>query len=69
MKSLALWQRLWLLFTVIWVALSLLNLGIMFAAGESQPDKALTLAVLTVAVPAALYLVAWAWNAWRARRR
>jgi hypothetical protein len=69
MKSLALWQRLWLLFTVIWVALSLLNLGIMFAAGESQPDKALTLAVLAVAVPAALYLVAWAWDAWRARRR
>lgn len=64
-----LWQKLWLLFTVIWVALSLLNLGIMFAAGEAEPDKAMTLAALTVAVPAALYLVAWAWNAWRARRR
>ena len=64
-----LWQKLWLLFTVIWVALSLLNLGIMFAAGESEPDRAATLAVLAVAVPAALYLAAWAWNAWRARSR
>ena len=64
-----LWQRLWLLFTVIWVALSLLNLGIMFAAGEAEPDKAATLAVLTVAVPAALYLAGWAWNGWRAGRR
>ncbi len=64
-----LWQRLWLLFSVIWVALSLLNLGIMFAADEAEPDKAATLSVLTLAVPAALYLAGWGWNAWRGRAR
>lgn len=57
----ALWKRLWLLFTVIWVVLAVLQAGTILAVGEEPPEKALRPALLGIAVPALLYLVLWAW--------
>ena len=56
----ALWQRLWLLFTVIWVVVSALNAGTILAFSD-EPEKALRPILLGVAVPAATYLLAWLW--------
>jgi len=64
-----LWQRLWLLFTVIWVVVSGLNVATILALEEGPRDKVIAPLVLLVAVPAAVYLLAWAWAAWRERRR
>ena len=60
----ALWQRLWLLFTVIWVVVSALNAGTILAFSEEH-EKALRPIVLGVAVPAIAYLLAWLWFRWR----
>jgi len=60
----ALWQKLWLLFAVIWVVVATLQVGSILAfAGD--PDKALPPALYGVAVPAVTYLLAWLWNRWR----
>jgi hypothetical protein len=57
----ALWQKLWLLFAVIWVVVAALQVGSILAfAGD--PAKALQPALYGVAVPAAAYLLAWLWN-------
>ena len=56
-----LWQKLWLLFTVIWVIVSALNAGTILAFSEEH-QKALQPIVLGVAVPAALYLILWIWQ-------
>lgn len=56
----ALWQKLWLLFTVIWLVVSALNAGTILAVGE-EPDKAVRPIVLGVAVPALVFLLLWAW--------
>jgi hypothetical protein len=69
MKKLELWQRLWLLFTVIWVALSGLHVATILALEEGARDKVITPMVLLVVVPAIVYLLALAWAAWRERRR
>ena len=53
-----LWQKLWLLFAVIWVVVSALNAGTILAFSE-EPEKALRPIVLGVAVPAIAYLLAW----------
>jgi hypothetical protein len=63
----ALWKRLWLLFTVIWVVLAVLQTGTILAVGEEPAEKALRPALLGVAVPALLYLILWAWA--RLRRK
>ena len=62
-RSLKLWQKLWLLFTVIWVIVSALNVATILAFGgdETPPDKALRPALLGLAVPALLYAVLWVW--------
>ena len=62
-----LWQRLWLLFTVIWVVVAGLNILAILAFGgdEAPPEKALQPLVLAIVVPAVLYGMAWAWNRWR----
>lgn len=60
----ALWQKLWLLFAVIWVVVAALQVGTILAfAGD--PDKALQPAFYGVAVPAVTYFIAWLWNRWR----
>jgi hypothetical protein len=59
----ALWQKLWLLFAVIWVVVAGLNAAtiIAFSEGELEQQKALFPLVLAVAVPAVTYLLLWAW--------
>ena len=55
-----LWKRLWLLFTVIWVVVSGLNVATILAFSEEH-EKALRPLVLLFAVPALLYVVLAAW--------
>jgi hypothetical protein len=67
-SRLKLWQKLWLLFAVIWLVVSLLNIGTILAfADESEWRKAVRPAILTVAVPAVLYLAGLAWQWWKRR--
>lgn len=68
--ELQLWQRMWLLFTVIWVFLSLLNAGTILAfSDEVEWFKAVRPVVLGFVVPAVLYFLIWGYVAWRSRRR
>ena len=54
------WKRFWILFTVIWVFVALLNaLTTLAFAEEIPPDRLLTLLSVAVAVPAALYAAGW----------
>lgn len=58
-----LWQKLWLLFTVIWVIVAGLNVASILAFGdEVEPQKALWPAFFGVAVPAAVYGLGWVWE-------
>jgi len=55
-----LWKRFWILFTVIWVFVALLDaLTTLAFAEEIPPDRVLTLLAVAVVVPAALYAVGW----------
>ena len=56
------WKKLWLLFTVIWVVVLLLQIGTILAVGEEPPEKAVRPLILAVIVPAALYLLLWGWT-------
>jgi hypothetical protein len=57
------WQKLWLLFSMIWVIVAALNIGTILAFGdEVDPRKALWPAFFAFAVPAAAYGVGWAWE-------
>ena len=61
-----LWQKLWLLFTVIWVVVAAINIATILAFGEEVPaEKALWPLFFAVAVPAGGYALAWAWDRWR----
>jgi type VI protein secretion system component VasK len=61
-----LWQRLWLLFAVIWLIVAGLNIGTILAFSEGlEREKFVLPLVLAIAVPAASYLLLWGWNAWR----
>ena len=58
-----LWQKLWLLFTVIWVIVAALNVASILAFGdEVEPQKALWPAFFGVLVPAAAYGLGWLWE-------
>ena len=58
----ALWQRLWLLFTVIWVVVAGLNVFTIVAFSEgAEREKAIYPLLFAVAVPAALYGLIWGW--------
>jgi len=64
--KLRLWQKLWLLFTVIWVVVAALNaLTILAFADEVEWGKAIRPAWLAVVVPALLYLLGMAWQRFR----
>ena len=63
----ALWKRLWLLFTVIWVVVSALNAGTILAFSPDEQEKALRPIVIGVVVPIALFGVLWVWQ--RLRRK
>ena len=63
---LRLWQKLWLLFTVIWLVVSALNVGTILAfSDEAEWGKAIRPALLALAVPAALYLLGLGWQFWK----
>ncbi len=65
----ALWKKLWLLFTVIWVVVAGLNVFTILAFGdEIEPEKALKPVFFGIAVPAAAYLLGWLWALWRQRK-
>jgi len=62
----ALWQKLWLLFAVIWVVVAAIQVGTILAfAGDAE--KALQPVLYGVAVPAVAYLLLWLWHRWRSR--
>jgi hypothetical protein len=61
------WKKFWLLFTVIWVVVSGLNVATILAFSEEQ-EKIWRPLVLGIAVPAVLYLVGLAWQ-WLRRKR
>jgi hypothetical protein len=63
----ALWKRLWILFTVLWVVVLGLQIATILAVGEEPPGKALRPLVLAVVVPPVLYLLLLGWQ--RLRRR
>lgn len=60
----ALWQKLWLLFAVIWGVVAALQVGVILALSD-EPDKALQPALYGVGVPAVAYFLGWVWNRWR----
>jgi len=64
----ALWKRLWLLFTVIWAVVAALQVFTILAYSEgAEREKALTPLLFGFAVPAALYALGWLWERWRNR--
>jgi hypothetical protein len=64
----ALWKKLWLLFTVIWVVVAGLNAATIIAFGEEvEREKALMPIFFGIAVPAAAYGLGWLWARWRGK--
>ena len=59
-----LWQKMWLLFSVIWVVVAGLNAMAILAFSEEQ-EKAWRPVLLGLAVPAATYLLLWTWFRFR----
>lgn len=58
----ALWKKMWLLFTVIWVLVAGLNAMTIIAFSEGvERDKAVQPIVFGVLVPALVYAVLWLW--------
>lgn len=55
----ALWRRFWLLGSVIWVVVCLLNAFTIVAFSEGEEAKALQPVILAVAVPALAYGALW----------
>jgi len=65
----ALWKRLWILFTVIWVVVGLLNAATLIAlADKLQYEKLPPMLAFTFGVPAVVYLAGWARERWRSRK-
>ena len=59
----ALWKKIWLLFTVLWLVVAGLNImTILVFSDESQHGKALYPATLAIGVPLVLYGVGWLWE-------
>ena len=51
----------WLLFTVIWLVLTALQVATILGVGEEPADKIIRPLVLGIAVPALIYLLLWGW--------
>jgi hypothetical protein len=65
-----LWTRFWLLFTAIWVVVSLLHaLTLVMLADEVPGERLATLLLATILVPAVLYVLGRSWAWFRASRR
>jgi hypothetical protein len=59
----ALWQRMWVLFSVIWVVVAALNAFTIIAFAEgAEREKAIYPVVFAFIVPAALYALLWGWQ-------
>jgi hypothetical protein len=60
----ALWQRLWLVFTLIWVVVAGLQVMsiLLFSEGELEQAKAVLPLVFLVVVPAVAYAIGWTWS-------
>jgi hypothetical protein len=58
-----LWQKLWLLFSVIWVVVAAINVAsiLAFSEGDLEREKAVVPLLLAFVVPAAAYLLLWGW--------
>ena len=57
-----LWQKFWLLFTVMWVVVAGLHVATILAfSDEVEHGRALYSAAFALLVPAVAYLIAWAW--------
>jgi len=63
----ALWKRFWLLASVIWVVVCVLNAFTILAFGEGEEAKAVQPLALAIAVPALLYALLWGY--FRLRRK
>lgn len=63
----ALWKRFWLLGSVIWVVVCVLNAATILAFSEGEEAKALQPLLLAVAVPALAYAGLWLY--FRLRRK
>jgi hypothetical protein len=63
----ALWKRFWLLATVIWVVVCVLNAATIVAFSEGEEAKAVQPLVLAIAVPAIAYAALWLY--FRLRRK
>lgn len=63
----ALWQRFWLLASVIWGVVCLLNAATILAFSEGEEAKAVQPLVLAFAVPALGYALLWLY--FRLRRK
>jgi hypothetical protein len=55
------WRKWWLLFSVIWVVVAAIQVGVILATSE-ETDKALRPFLLGTGVPAALYVAGWLWE-------
>ena len=62
----ALWKRLWLLFTVIWVVVAGLNVMTILAFSD-EPEKAVRPTIIGLVVPAVLYVVLLVWQRFRGK--
>ncbi len=70
MSPVPLWKRFWLLFTAIWVAVSLLHALTLATLADQVPGDRLAMILLgTVLVPAALYGFGRVWEWVDGRRR
>lgn len=66
----AVWKKMWLLFSAIWVIVALLNIMTILAfADEVEHRKALVPMALGVLVPAAAYALGWLWDTLRKRKK
>ena len=66
MAALRLWQKMWILFTVICLVVGGLMVGTILAFSDrTEWNKAIRPGLLAVAVPAILYLVGLGWQAWK----
>ncbi len=66
----ALWKKLWLLFSAIWIVVAALQVVTILAFAEgAERDKAVIPLVLGFAVPALTYAMGWLWERWKLRKR
>ena len=61
------WRKWWLLFAVLWGVIAALQVITILAFSPDEQQKAIQPALFGVGVPAAAYLLGWAWEKIRKR--